>query len=87
MLKCLLSLREGRSLRLYLCFGRKSELVVSCEGVYSKVLAKRFDSDVDGFQRGFSGEYSLEEVLLISVGKFRGGKCVYSVSGISTRLS
>ena len=28
-----LSLREGRSLRLYLCCGTKSELVVSCDGV------------------------------------------------------
>ena len=48
-----LSLREGRSRRL--CCGTKSELVVSCDGVYSDVLSKRFDSDVEGFRRGFSG--------------------------------
>ena len=50
-----LSLREGRSRRLYLCCGIKSELVVSCDGVYSDVLSKRFDSGVEGFRRGFSG--------------------------------
>ena len=50
-----LSLCEGRSRRLYLCCGTKSELVVSCDGVYSDVLSKRFDSDVEGFRRGFSG--------------------------------
>ena len=50
-----LSLREGRSRRLYLCCGTKSELVASCDGVYSDVLSKRFDSDVEGFRRGFSG--------------------------------
>ena len=50
-----LSLREGSSRRLYLCCGTKSELVVSCDGVYSDVLSKRFDSDVEGFRRGFRG--------------------------------
>ena len=50
-----LSLREGRSRRLYLCCGTKSELVVSCDGVYSDVLSKRFDNDVEGFRRGFRG--------------------------------
>ena len=44
-----LSLCEGRSRTVYLCFGRKNELVLSCEGVYSEVMSKRFDSDVDGF--------------------------------------
>ena len=61
-----LSLREGRSRRLYLCFGRKSELVVSCGGVYSEVLSRRIDSDVDDFLRGFSGGYILDEVVLSS---------------------
>ena len=51
-----LSLREGRSRRLYLCCGTKSELVVSCDGVYFDVLSKRFASDVEGFRRGFGGE-------------------------------
>ena len=50
-----LSLRDGSSRRLYLCCGTKSELVVSCDGVYSDVLSKRFDSDVEGFRRGFRG--------------------------------
>ena len=50
-----LSLREGRSRRLYLCCCTKSELVVSCDGVYSDVLSKRFDSDVEGFRRGLRG--------------------------------
>ena len=81
------SLREGRSRRLYLCFGRKSELVVSCDGVYSEVLSRRFDSDIDGFRRGFSEGYILDEVVLISDGSFSGGKCVYSRSGMCTRLS
>ena len=36
-----LSLREGRSRRLYLWCGTKSEPVVSCDGVYSDVLSKR----------------------------------------------
>ena len=44
-----LSLREGRSRRLYLGCGTKSGIVVSCDGVYSDVLSKRFDSDVEGF--------------------------------------
>ena len=48
-----LSLREGRSRRLYLWCGTKSEPVVSCDRVYSDVLSKRFDSDVEGFRRGF----------------------------------
>ena len=82
-----LSLREGRSRRLYLCCGIKSELVVSCDGVYSEVLWKRFDSDVEGFLRGLSESYTFEEVVLISDGNFSGGKCVYSVSGMCTRLS
>ena len=71
-----LSRREGISRRLYRCFGRKSELVVPCEEVYSEVLPKRFNSDVHGFLRGFSGGYILEEVVLISDGSFSGGKCV-----------
>ena len=50
-----LSLREGRSRRLYLSCGTKSELVVSGDGVYSDVLSKRSDSDVEGFRRGFRG--------------------------------
>ena len=81
-----LSLREWRSRRLYRCCGRNSELEVSCDGVYSEVLSKRFDSDVEGFLRGLSGGYILEEVVLISDGSFSGGKCVYSASGMCTRL-
>ena len=50
-----LSLCEGRSRRLHLWCGTKSELVVSCDGVYSDVLSKRFESDVEGFRRGFNG--------------------------------
>ena len=50
-----LSLREGRSRRLYVWCGTKSEPVVSCDGVYSDVLSKRFESDVEGFRRGFNG--------------------------------
>ena len=50
-----LSLREGRSRRLYLWCGTKSEPVVSCDGVYSNGFSKRFDSDVEGFRRGFNG--------------------------------
>ena len=61
--------------------------VVSCDGVYSEVLSKRFDSDVEGFLRALSGGYILEEVVLISDGNFSGGKCVYSVSRMCTRLS
>ena len=49
------SLREGRSRRLYLWCGTKSETVVSCDGVFSDVLSKRFDSDVEGFRRGCNG--------------------------------
>ena len=49
-----LSRREGRSRRLYLWCGTKSELVVSCDGVYSDVLSRRFESDVEGFRRGFN---------------------------------
>ena len=60
---------------------------MSCDGVYSDVLSKRFDSDVEGFLRGFSGGYSLEEVVLIFDGNLGGGKSVYSVSGMCTRLS
>ena len=60
---------------------------MSCEGVYSEVLSKRFDSDVDGILSGFNGGYNLEEVVLISDGKFSGGRCVYSVSGMCTGLS
>ena len=44
-----LSLREGRSRRLYLNCGTKRELVVSCDGVYSDVLSESFDSDVESF--------------------------------------
>ena len=44
-----LSLREERSRRLYLNGGIKSEHVVSCDGTYSDVLSKKFDSDVEGF--------------------------------------
>ena len=50
-----LSLREGRSRRLFLWCGTKSEPIVSCDGVYSDVLSKRFESDVEDFQRGFNG--------------------------------
>ena len=81
-----LSLSEGRSRRLYQCFGRNSELVVSCDGVYSEVLSKWFDRDVEGFLRGLSGGYILEDVVLISDGSFSGCKCVHSVSGMCTRL-
>ena len=38
-----LSLREGRSRRLYRCCGRNSKNVVSSDGVYSEVLIERFD--------------------------------------------
>ena len=82
-----LSLREGSSRKLYRCYGRNSEFVVFCDGVYSEVSSKRFDSDVEGFLRCLSGGYILEEVVLISDGNFSGGKCVYSVSGMCTRLS
>ena len=61
--------------------------MVSCDGVYSEVLSKILDSDVEGFLRNLSGGYILEEVVLISDGSFSGGKCVYSVSGMCTRLS
>ena len=61
--------------------------MVSWDGVYSEVLSRRFDSDVDDFLRGFSGGYILDEVILISDGIFSGGKCVYSGSGMYTRLS
>ena len=71
-----LCLREGRSLRLYRCCGRKSELVVSCDSVYSEVLSKRFDSDVEGFLRGFRGGYILEGIVLISDGNRSGGRDV-----------
>ena len=50
-----LSLLEGRSRKLYLWCGTKSEPVVSCDGVYSDGLSKRFDSDLEGFRRGFKG--------------------------------
>ena len=50
-------------------------------------MSKRIDSDVEGFLRGFSGGYILEEVVVISDGNFSGGKCVFSVSGMCTRLS
>ena len=82
-----LSLRGGRSRRLYRCCGKNSELVVSCDGVYSEVLSKRFDSDVESFLRGLREGFILEEVVLISDGSFSGGKSVYSVSGMCTRLS
>ena len=82
-----LSLREGKSRRLFRCCGRKSELVAFCDGVYSEVLSRRFDSDVESFLRGLSGGYILEEVALISDGISNGGRCVYSVSGMCTRLS
>ena len=65
-----LSLREGRSRRLYRCCGRNNELVVFCDGVYSEVLSKRFDSYVEGFLRGLSGEYILGEVVLNFDGSF-----------------
>ena len=54
--------------------------MVSCDGVYSEVLSKRFDSDVEGFLTSLSEGYILEDVVLISDGSFSGGKCVYSVS-------
>ena len=50
-----LSLREGRSQRIYLWCGTKSEPAVPCDGVYFDVLSKRFESDVEGFRRGFNG--------------------------------
>ena len=61
--------------------------MVSCDSVYSELLSKRFDSDVEGFLRGLSGGYSLEEIVMISDDSFSGGKRVYSVSGMCTRLS
>ena len=62
--------------------------MVCCDGgVFSEVLSTRFDSDVEGFLRGLSGGYILEEVVLISDGSFSGGKCVCSVSGMCKRLS
>ena len=61
--------------------------MVSCDGVYSEVLSRRFDSDVDDFLRGFSGGYILDEVVLSSDGSFSGGKCGYARSGMCTRLS
>ena len=77
-----LSLREGRSPNLYLCCGKKSELVVSCDGVYSEVLSKTFDSDVKGFLSGFSRGYILEEVVLVSDGSFSGSKRIFSVRNV-----
>ena len=74
-----LSQREGRFRRIYLLCGTKSELVDSCDGIWSEVLSKRFDSDVDDFLRGFSRRYSFEKVVLISYGNCIGGSCVYSV--------
>ena len=65
----------------------KCELVVSCGGVYSEVLSKSFDRDVEGLLRGFSGGYQIEEVVLSLDGNSSGGKVVYSVSGMCTRLS
>ena len=62
-----LSRREGISRRLYLWCGTKSEPVVSCDGVYSDVLSKRFDSDVEGFRRGFDGGKIFEEVVLMVI--------------------
>ena len=50
-----ISLRDGRSRRLYLWCGTKREPVGSCDGVYSDGLSKRFDSDVEGFQSNFNG--------------------------------
>ena len=82
-----LSLRGGRSRRLYLCCGTKSEPVVSCYGVYSDVLSNTLDSGVEGFRRGFNGGKNFEEVVLSSDGNFSGGNFVYSVSGMCTRLS
>ena len=55
--------------------------------MYSEVLSKRLDSDVEGLRSGLSGGYFFEEVVLISDYNCNGGSCVYSVSGICTRLS
>ena len=41
--------------------------MVSCNGVYSEVLSKKFDRDVESFLRGLSEGYILEEVVLILV--------------------
>ena len=41
--------------------------MVSCDGVFSEVLSKRFDRDVEGFLRGLSEGYILEEVVLMVV--------------------
>ena len=46
----------------------KSELVDSCDGVYSDKSSRRFDKDVDDFLRGFSGGYIFEVVLFDSDG-------------------
>ena len=77
-----LSRREGRFGRLYRWCGTKSELVESCDGIYSEVLSKRFDRDVDDSLRGFSGGYIFEEVVLISDGSCNEGSCVSPVSGM-----
>ena len=50
-------------------------------------MSRRFDSEIEGLLSGFSWEYGFEEIVLISDGNCNGGSCVYSVSGICTRLS
>ena len=42
----------------------------SCDGIQLQLLAKRFDSDVEGFLRGFYGAYSFESLycfLMVAV--------------------
>ena len=47
--------RSNQPLKAAQWCGTKSEPVVSCDGVYSDVLSKRFDSDVEGFRIDFNG--------------------------------
>ena len=55
--------------------------------MYSEALSKRFDRELDGFLRGFSGGYNLDVVLFVSDGSCNEGTGVYSVSGICTRFN
>ena len=62
----LLSLREGRFLRLYLWCGTRSELVDSSDCIFSEGSSKRFAREVDCFLRGFNGYIFDVKVLLDS---------------------
>ena len=50
----------------YIYDEEKSELVDSCDGVFSEEMFRRFDRDVDEVLRGFSGAYIFEVVLFDS---------------------